>query len=151
MRKRYLLHLLIVVGSFEATIAWADPAAEIAAVNAEFDAAFQAGDAAAIAAIFTEDATMLAPGWTPLRGRSNIEEQYAAFLRAGFHDIEHVTDSLDPIGEETLVEVSHYAVKRTDGEGKTFDERGKSLTIWRRDDDGAWRIWMDMFNDLPPE
>lgn len=38
-----------------------------------------------------------------------------------------------------------------DASGKPVSDRGKYLTVWRKQADGSWKVLFDMFNtDLPP-
>jgi ketosteroid isomerase-like protein len=38
-----------------------------------------------------------------------------------------------------------------DSKGKPVQERGKYLTVWRKQADGNWRVVIDTFNsDAPP-
>jgi ketosteroid isomerase-like protein len=43
-----------------------------------------------------------------------------------------------------------YDWSYTDAEGKSIKDRGKYLTIWKKQADGSWKVLFDMFNtDLP--
>ena len=38
-----------------------------------------------------------------------------------------------------------------DASGKPVSDKGKYLTVWRKQADGSWKVLFDMFNtDLPP-
>jgi len=38
-----------------------------------------------------------------------------------------------------------------DASGKTKSDKGKYLTVWKKQTDGSWKVLYDMFNsDLPP-
>jgi ketosteroid isomerase-like protein len=38
-----------------------------------------------------------------------------------------------------------------DASGKTVAYKGKYLTVWKKQEDGSWKVLYDMFNsDLPP-
>ena len=43
-----------------------------------------------------------------------------------------------------------YEVTMNDPKGKPMADRGKYVTIWKKQTDGSWKITLDMFNsDLP--
>lgn len=43
-----------------------------------------------------------------------------------------------------------YDLSFTDAAGKTISDKGKYLTVWKKEADGSWKVLFDMFNsDLP--
>ena len=44
-----------------------------------------------------------------------------------------------------------YDLSFKDASGKTISDKGKYLTVWKKEADGSWKVLFDMFNsDLPP-
>jgi ketosteroid isomerase-like protein len=44
-----------------------------------------------------------------------------------------------------------YDFNIKDASGKTISDKGKYLTVWKKEADGAWKVMLDTFNsDLPP-
>jgi len=44
-----------------------------------------------------------------------------------------------------------YDFSMKDASGKTISDKGKYLTVWKKQADGTWKVLSDMFNsDLPP-
>lgn len=44
-----------------------------------------------------------------------------------------------------------YDFSLKDPSGKTISDRGKYLTVWKKEADGSWKVLFDMFSsDLPP-
>jgi ketosteroid isomerase-like protein len=44
-----------------------------------------------------------------------------------------------------------YDLSMKDASGKTISDKGKCLTVWKKQADGTWKVLYDMFNsDLPP-
>jgi ketosteroid isomerase-like protein len=38
-----------------------------------------------------------------------------------------------------------------DPTGKTVSDKGKYVTVWKKQKDGSWKVLLDVFNtDLPP-
>jgi ketosteroid isomerase-like protein len=110
---------------------------EFERVLRDYEQAWQAGDAAGLAALFTPDAFVLRPGHPPVRGRDAIEEAYrgaggALSLRA--LDLAHE----GPVGY--IVGAYGY------GAG---GDRGKFILALRRDEAGRWLIAADMDNQNP--
>ncbi len=112
-------------------------------------AALQAGDAASVAAFYSEDA-MLMPANSPyVVGRMAIREQFAREFAA------NKTAGIKLDLDETDVGVSGTLGWRsgtflgTGPDGKSLDS-GKFLQVWEKQADGLWQITHGMFNfDAP--
>lgn len=151
-----LSKLVILAASFAALAACAksnapaaaDTAADKAAIDAvevAFYKGFNAGDAAAVADLYAEDAVLNAPGIPALRGKALIREFFvkdAAQAAAAGHT--------EGDGAETEVGVSGDLAWRwgtykiTDKSGATVDA-GKYITVFQRRD-GKWLIFRDTWN-----
>ncbi len=107
--------------------------------------AFNNGDAAALAALYTEDAILLPPGAPLIRGRAAIEAQLAKEAGGGFQ-IEIV--SLEsPSQGDTGYNLGTFTVKDANG---TVVDTGKFIEIWKHVD-GEWKLYADIYNsDVPP-
>ena len=78
-----LLPRALLAAALFATPALADEAADIKAQNAAFEEAFNAGDSAAVAALYTEDAIALPPGGPMVEGRAAIQEMWQGAMDGG--------------------------------------------------------------------
>ena len=148
-----LLIVSTVAAAILGTQVLADPAsetaAEIAAASARFDEDFNSGDAGRIAANFTEDAISLSPGWQFVKGRDGTERMFVAFLKAGFSDKTSTIEDLEIVADDTVIEVLWDEVSRTTTSGAIQREYDKNLRVWRRGDDGVWRVHRWSWNSLP--
>ena len=117
------------------------------AAQKSWEDAFNAGDgAAAAAAVFTEDARLLPPGEPMVVGRKAIGEYWQGGFDAGFHELELGGIAVETQGD-TMIETGTWAVKGPDADGKETDYGGKALVIWKKGEDGVWRMSQDMWND----
>ena len=118
---------------------------DIEAREKEWLKAFNGGDAAAVAAIYSDGARMMAPNADIVEGRPAIEGFVKEFVSTGaqlsFDLITvHETPSL-------CAAVGRYTM---DIPGAPED-RGKFIEVWARQADGSWLIADDIFNSsLPP-
>jgi len=116
--------------------------AAIEAASAAFAEAFTAGDAEAVAAMYTEDALVLPPGKEAIEGRAAIQADIAADL-AG---MEGMVMSLEIIEVQAAhghaLEVGGYTIEGADG---SHVDHGKYISIWKSTDDG-WKITRDIWN-----
>jgi SnoaL-like protein len=88
MNLRRLLILIIV--STSCVSAYAQDAKKTADDFAsKWVAAYDAGDAAALAALFTQDGVFNAPSGAVLKGRDTIEKALAGRIKAGWSDTWH--------------------------------------------------------------
>lgn len=112
---------------------------------------FAAGDVEKSVAFCTEDGSVLAPNAPVATGRKAIGR-----LFSGFFALPDLTIEWRP----AKVEVSRsgemgystgaYKMSFKDASGKTVEDRGKYVTVWKRQADGSWKVALDIFNsDLP--
>lgn len=108
---------------------------ELERVLRDYEAAWEAHDAAALAALFTEDGWVLSSGRPPVHGRAAIEERYA--------------NSGGPLALRSLhwerrgdLAIILGGFARVRGE----EDAGKFTLTLRRGSDGRWLILSDMDN-----
>ncbi len=110
-----------------------------------WQAAFDARDAAALAAIYAEDGVLMPPNSDTLIGRPAIEAYWADFQASGIGGEIKDTD-VYAYGDDGYT-VGAYTT--SDAGGATID-KGKYIVIWRHVD-GKWQNLYDIWNsNLPP-
>lgn len=125
----------------------------IHAADEAFVQAFNTGDAAGVAAIYADDAMVMAPGTPAVQGRPAIEGMMSGFFGEGpgpqlSIDTKNVELMMAPGMGHTAVATGSWTMNAPDG---THLDHGKALVVWRQTDDG-WKIWRDMWNsDMAPQ
>jgi uncharacterized protein (TIGR02246 family) len=108
--------------------------------------AYNAGDGAGVAALYTDDAVVMAPDVPAARGMSAIRDYYsksiADFKTAGLTAVEGANSNIGVSGDLAWQE---YTYTVTDNSGAAV-EVGKSLTVFQRKDGGKWMIVRDTWN-----
>jgi len=130
--------------------ATAEVRAQIEQAAARFGETFNRGDVAALAAMYDTAAVVLAPNAPPMRGRQNIEALWAGARQQGFKTLNLVVNSVELIGDHAIELGSYTLVIQPPGQGEMTD-RGKYMVLWKRQVDGTWKLYRDMFNtSMPP-
>lgn len=93
-----------------------DVRSAIEAVNAEFSAAFNRGDAAAVAGLYTEDGSLLPPGENIVSGRSNIEANWKAGVDAGLSNLQLKASEVEAHGP-LAYEVGEFSFEMPGSDG----------------------------------
>ena len=108
--------------------------------------AYNAGDGAAVAALYTDDAVVMAPDVPAARGMAAIRDYYAKtaaeFQTSGHTAAEGANSDIGVSGDLAW---QGYSYTVTDKSGATV-EVGKSLTVFQRKDGGKWMIVRDTWN-----
>jgi uncharacterized protein (TIGR02246 family) len=122
--------------------ATAQDKATIQSLNDQFTRAFNAGDIAAVAAHYTEDATVLPPGAEMVLGRNAILTFWkSAADQIG--DIKLTAVDVKPLGSNAAREIGTFSL-RTKG-SQSQQVTGKYVVVWEKV--GAdWKLATDIWN-----
>lgn len=102
-------------------------------------------DAAAVASLYTEDATVMPPNAAAVKGRAAIESFWKQAIEQGMSDVVLTpleTTSSGSVGYEVL----NFELSAGSGD-KKVREKGKAVAVLKRGKDGQWRIAYDIWND----
>jgi len=128
--------------SVGAVPALAQDRATIEKLNDVWTAAFNKGDAAAVAALYTEDAYVLPPGSDMIKGRAAVE----AFWRQAAQqmtDAKLTTVDVLPLGPDAAREIGTVTLKTKSQPPQ--EVVGKYVVVWRKI--GAdWKLATDIWN-----
>ncbi len=150
MRSLAVAALLTAIAAMPGTGAAQDAAAGIAETSERFEAAFNGGDAAAMAELYTPDGALLPPGAARVDGREGIAALWQGYMDAGIRDLALETVEIEA-HDGAASEVGTYTLTAPDGAGGRVTGHGKYIVLWRRGDDGVWRLHRDIWNDTPAE
>ena len=117
-----------------------DVRANVEAGNRAFIAAFLRGDAQAVAALYTEDAEVIAPGAPVARGRSAIAAAWQKSIDSGVKDLSLDTATVESSGD-LACETGIVRLVAKDG-GIT---EGRYVVVWKRTN-GKWKLYRDIWN-----
>ena len=123
--------------------------AAIAAASGSLDRALIDGDPVQVAGHFTIDAVLGESGLDDVVGREAIRgflEQGNRVRTVTHHEI-HRTELL--VFDRLAVEYGWFSETKIKPGQSPIHERGRTVTYWRHDDDGVWRIRRIVVSDLP--
>lgn len=123
--------------------------AAIKAVADQYVKAGLAGDAKAIAALYTADAVEMPPNRPPVKGRAAVQQFYEQQFKAG-KITDFVLDHLETraVGD-TGYDVGTYRQKMTPATGQAVNDTGKYIVILKRTE-GAWKVAYAIYNSDTP-
>jgi ketosteroid isomerase-like protein len=117
---------------------------EIAEATDALVASLERGNASSAARIYTDDATLLAPGARVIRGRREIEAYWNAGIAVGLSAVQFERELLEAAGA-SMVEAGRYAIAATAARTGRIVERGAFLVVHLRVADGSWRRAVEVF------
>ena len=108
--------------------------------NSDYVEAMKTGDAAAIAAPYTDDALFVGIDGACTRGRAEIEKMYRArFERSGLAKSTRIDSRRLVVDGNLAYESGSGEIGRL-REGKLSTDSARFLTVWQRQRDGEWKI-----------
>jgi len=112
--------------------------------NAAWLAAFRSGDFAEMASLYTDDASLSAPGTDPLEGPGNIVGYLRGRRERGMSDPFLKTLNVVTMGD-VAYETGTYGFTSGEKDILVGSETGRYFVIWKAGSDGTWRyslgIW----------
>ena len=109
-------------------------------------AASRSKDAAAKAALWTENTRLLPPGREVIIGRPGVQTFWQSGFDQGAYDLVLESVEIRSLGDGVAYEIGRSIARVRTADGSTTEVRGKSLCIFRREADGIWRADADIFN-----
>jgi uncharacterized protein (TIGR02246 family) len=116
-----------------------DVRAQITKLSDAWEKAYNAGDAAALTALYGKDAIVMPPNGDPASG-AGIRTYFDGDVKGGAKN-ELTTEDVTEAGDYA-VETGKYVA--TTADGKHLDH-GKYVTVYKKAD-GGWKIYRDIWN-----
>ncbi len=117
--------------------------------NTKFSEALSRGDAAGLAAMYTDDATLLPFETEMIKGKPGIEAYWNGAIQMGVKGVVLTTVDLGG-GGEFVYEVG-TAIMTVQPEGmEPMEMPAKYVVVWKKTADGAWKLHVDIFNTNVP-
>jgi uncharacterized protein (TIGR02246 family) len=118
----------------------------IAAAKEAFLAALNRGDAAALAALYTENGQVLPPNSDFVTGKEAIQGFWQAGIDRGFKTATLEAVEVEDHGD-TAIEVGNHTFLGSEGQVLA---KGKYIVIYKQEE-GEWKLHRDIFNSsMPP-
>jgi uncharacterized protein (TIGR02246 family) len=122
-----------------------DLSAQIAKVDQAWEKAYNAGDAAALTALYSKDAKVMPPGAEPASGTKAIQGMFTADVAQGAKNALTQKD-VTGFGDYALETGSFVATSK---DGKHLDH-GSFMTLLKKEA-GGWKIYRDTWNSSMPK
>jgi uncharacterized protein (TIGR02246 family) len=122
--------------------------AAIEAANAKFDQAFQRGDAAAVGALYTQDAMLFPPDSEIIKGRQAIGEFWKATHKSGVKSAKLTTLDVGASGDVAYEAGTVLLTVQPEGK-EASTASAKYVVVWKRQSDGSWQLHRDIWNSMP--
>ena len=119
-----------------------DADAAIRAGSQQWAAAWNAGDAEALAALYAEDAVVMAPGSEPAEGRAAIKKYFSSGLEAAEGTQNEIKTLEVMAAGDWAVEVGSFVANAADG---SHLDHGRYIALWKKVD-SKWLLYRDMWN-----
>ena len=114
-----------------------------------FLAAFNNGDAAGVAAYYTEGARLLPPNAEMITGKQGIQAMWQHMMDTGVKEAGLEILELEAMGDKAVCDIGKYRLKIEPEPGVTVEDVGKYVVIWKHDGE-SWKMDVDMFNTSLP-
>ena len=123
----------------------------IRAADQEWLKVFAAKDLDKSVAFVTDDGSVLAPNAPIATGHAAIRQLFSGFfalpnLKISWHPVRVEVARSGELGYTS----GAYEMIFNDPSGKLISDKGKYVTVWKKQRDGSWKVLLDIFNsDLP--
>ena len=99
-------------------------------------------------ALYTEDAIVLPPNGPKVQGRAAVLEWMKALPTIA--DANLTIEEIDGYGDLAFARGAYFMTMMPEGSSEPIQDRGKFIEIRRKQADGSWLIYRDIFtSDLP--
>jgi uncharacterized protein (TIGR02246 family) len=118
--------------------------------NTAWDKAWSAGDAEALASLYTTDAIAMAPNQPAEVGRDAMRASSRKYFGQFSDENRSVVDDVRVSGDLAVARGTQETKTRVKAGGASFQDKSKWISAYQRQPDGSWKILWEMYNsDLP--
>jgi uncharacterized protein (TIGR02246 family) len=140
-----MLCSVVIVAVAAISVARADPAADVTAAYAAWDAAFNSGDPKGVCALYTDDAILLPPTHDVIKGPDGVDKFIAGILGMGAKG--HKLELIEASGDGNIVyATAKWSAVGKDSAGKDQPWAGTTTTIFEKQADGSLKLKVHTFN-----
>jgi len=111
----------------------------------EFVAAFNRGDMAALAGLYTEDAKLLPPDSAMMTGRSAIQQFWQGARDMGVREVDLRVQEVEQ-GGDLASEIGLATLMIQPEGGQATTDTVKYVVVWKRQRGGPWQLAVDIWN-----
>jgi ketosteroid isomerase-like protein len=142
--------LLVATGCAPKDTSEAD-AATLKTTNDAWSKDVAAKDPAKFAQYYADDATLMLQNEPIIKGLANIKSALGPMMQDPSFALSFSTDKVEVSGTLGYAQ-GPYSLTTTARDGKPFTDKGKYLTVFRKQADGSWKAIEDILNsDAPPD
>lgn len=123
--------------------------AAIEAVELKWQAAYGARDFGALADLYTEDGWVMARRRPAMRGREEIRDFFASVAESTRLAVTFDVEELEVIGDHAWNTARFALTYQSMNGGDPVHDFGRALILYRKGEDGQWRIHRDMDTPTP--
>jgi uncharacterized protein (TIGR02246 family) len=117
-------------------------------LDAEWLHAAQDRDVDRAVSFWAEDAIVFPPGSPPVAGKAAIRDFVVkSFQTPGFGISWKTATVVVSLGGDMAYTTGTNRVTFAGPDGRQVGIEGKAVTVWRRENDGAWKCVIDIWND----
>jgi uncharacterized protein (TIGR02246 family) len=144
IQREEMLRISVLAGclAIAAAPAFAQSKATIQRLDDAWAAAFNKGDGAAVAVLYTPDATILPPGSNLVQGRKAIAAFWSQAARQ-LGDMTLKAVDVRPLSPTAAREIGLFTARTKGANPQQVD--GKYVVVWRKLG-GHWRLFTDIWN-----
>ena len=118
---------------------------DVKAAYSAWDTAFNRGDAAAVAALYSDDALLLPPTHNVIKGPAGVEKFVQGLVEMGTKD--HKFELIEAREEGNIVyAAAKWSATGKDSEGKDQTWSGLATHVFERQSDGSLKVKLNTVN-----
>lgn len=139
--------ILLIAAIFTPPASAASAKDQVATAYAAWDQAFGTGDAAKVAAFYTDDAVFLPPTHDVIEGPAGVEKFFAGLFGAGVtgHKLE-VIEVMGADDAQEIVAAAKWSAQAKDASGAATTVGGIATHVFERQPDGSLKLKLHTFN-----
>jgi uncharacterized protein (TIGR02246 family) len=132
------------------TVTAAPDPAPINDLRSRFEAAYNAGDAAGVTALYTDDAVSMPDHHAAVQGKAALQQYFQEVFAQYTTKLSLLSPDLEINGDVAHETGIYTMIMTPKAGGNAMTQSGKYLVVLKRQPDGLWRLHHDIDNTSTP-